>query len=59
MLVKYPCLREDDLCSLLKFDKKVLRAKLATLKSDRFVQTKMKIETGLIFTVKYTYLKYM
>lgn len=46
MLVKYPCLREDDLCSLLKFDKKVLRAKLATLKSDRFVQTKMKIETG-------------
>eukprot|EP00088_Acartia_fossae_P069830 TRINITY_DN9208_c0_g2_i1.p1 TRINITY_DN9208_c0_g2~~TRINITY_DN9208_c0_g2_i1.p1 ORF type:complete len:460 (+),score=190.80 TRINITY_DN9208_c0_g2_i1:108-1487(+) len=46
MLVKYPCLREDDLCNLLKFDKKVLRAKLATLKSDRFVQVKMKIETG-------------
>ena len=46
MLVKYPCLREDDLCALLKFDKKVLRAKLATLKSDRFIQVKMKIETG-------------
>jgi len=46
MLVKYPCLREDDLCALLKFDKKVLRAKLATLKSDRFLQVKMKIETG-------------
>lgn len=36
----------DDLCVLLKFDKKVLRAKLATLKSDRFIQVKMKIETG-------------
>ena len=35
MLVRYPCLREDDLCDLLKFDKKVLRAKLATLKQDR------------------------
>ena len=38
MLVRYPCLREDDLCDLLKFDKKVLRAKLQTLKTDRFVQ---------------------
>jgi len=46
MLVRYPCLREDDLCDLLKYDKKVLRAKLSTLKSDRFVQVKLKIETG-------------
>ena len=46
MLVRYPCMREDDLCDLLKFDKKILRAKLATLKSDRFVQVKLKIETG-------------
>ncbi|XP_023323654.1 general transcription factor IIE subunit 1 [Eurytemora carolleeae] len=46
MLVRYPCLREDDLCDLLKFDKKVLRAKLQTLKTDRFVQVKLKIETG-------------
>ena len=46
MLVRYPCLREDDLCELLKFDKKVLRGKLATLKSDKFVQVKLKIETG-------------
>jgi len=46
MLVRYPCMREDDLCDLLKFDKKVLRAKLATLKSDKFVQVKLKIETG-------------
>jgi len=46
MLVRYPCMREDDLSELLKFDKKVLRAKLATLKSDKFVQVKLKIETG-------------
>jgi len=46
MLVRYPCMREDDLCDLLKFDKKVLRGKLATLRSDKFVQVKLKIETG-------------
>jgi len=46
MLVRYPCMREDDLCELLKFDKKILRAKLATLKADKFVQVKLKIETG-------------
>jgi len=46
MLVRYPCLREDDLSDLLKFDKKILRAKLQTLKTDRFVQVKLKIETG-------------
>lgn len=46
MLVRYPCLREDDICELLKFDKKILRSKLATLKSDKFVQVKLKIETA-------------
>ena len=46
MLVRYHCIREEDLCDLLKFDKKVLRAKLATLKSDKFLVVKLKIETG-------------
>ena len=46
MLVRYHCMREDDLCDLLKFDKKVLRGKLATLKSDKFLVVKLKIETG-------------
>ena len=46
MLVRYHCMREDDLCDILKFDKKVLRAKLATLKSDKFLMVKLKIETG-------------
>jgi len=46
MLVRYPCMREDDIEELLKFDRKVLRSRLSTLKSDRFVQVKLKIETG-------------
>jgi len=46
MLVRYHCMREDDLCDLLKFDKKMLRAKLATLKIDKFIVVKLKIETG-------------
>jgi len=46
MLVRFPCMREDDLCDLLRFDKKVLRSKLATLKTDKFLQVKLKIETG-------------
>lgn len=45
MLVRYHCMREDDLCELLKFDKKVIRMKLATLKADKFLMAKMKIET--------------
>ena len=48
MLVRYHCIREEDLCDLLKFDKKVLRAKLATLKSDKFLVVKLKIETAKI-----------
>ena len=46
MLVRFACMREDDLCDLLRFDKKVLRSKLATLKTDKFLQLKLKIETG-------------
>ena len=38
MLVRYPCMREDDVSALLKFDKKNLRARMAMLKNDKFVQ---------------------
>ena len=38
MLVRYPCMREDDISALLKFDKKILRARMAMLKNDKFVQ---------------------
>ena len=36
MMVRYPCMREDDLCNLLKFDKKMLRAKIVGLQRDKF-----------------------
>ncbi|TRY79901.1 hypothetical protein TCAL_10048 [Tigriopus californicus] len=45
MLVRFPCLREEDLAELLKFDKKMLRAKISLLRVDKFVQTKQRIET--------------
>ena len=38
MLVRYPCLREDDVSALLKFDKKNLRSRMAALKNDKLVQ---------------------
>lgn len=47
MLVRNPCMKEDDLCELLKFERKMLRARIDTLKNDKFIQTKMKMETGL------------
>ena len=38
MLVRYPCMREDDVSALLKFDKKHLRARMDLLKKDKLVQ---------------------
>ena len=46
MMVRYPCMREDDLCNLLKFDKKMLRAKIVGLQRDKFLQVKPRIETN-------------
>ena len=46
MMVRYPCMREDDLCNLLKFDKKMLRAKIVGLQRDKFLHLKPRIETN-------------
>lgn len=46
MLVRNPCMKEDDICELLKFERKMLRAKIATLKSDKFIQVRLRMETG-------------
>uniref|UniRef100_A0A336M2K2 General transcription factor IIE subunit 1 n=1 Tax=Culicoides sonorensis TaxID=179676 RepID=A0A336M2K2_CULSO len=46
MLVRNPCMKEDDLCELLKFERKMLRAKIATLRNDKFIQIRLKMETG-------------
>ena len=46
MLVRNPCMKEDDICELLKFERKMLRSKIATLKNDKFIQVRLKMETG-------------
>ncbi|XP_043472132.1 general transcription factor IIE subunit 1 [Leptopilina heterotoma] len=46
MLVRNPCMKEDDLLELLKFEKKQMRARIATLRNDKFIQIRLKMETG-------------
>lgn len=46
LLVRNPCMKEDDICELLRFERKMLRARIATLKSDKIVQIRLKMETG-------------
>ncbi|XP_015913439.1 general transcription factor IIE subunit 1 [Parasteatoda tepidariorum] len=46
MLIRNPCMKEDDLVELLRFDRKQLRTLIAQLKSDRFVKIRLRIETG-------------
>merc|ERR1719211_124156 len=38
-------MREDDVAGLLKFDKKMLRARMTLLRNDKFLQIKQRIET--------------
>ena len=45
-LVHHPCIKEDDLAQLTKFDKKQLRACLNALKADQFIGCRMQMETG-------------
>lgn len=46
MLVRNPCMKEDDICELLRFERKMLRARIATLRSDKFIQVRLRMETG-------------
>ncbi|XP_063677908.1 general transcription factor IIE subunit 1-like [Bolinopsis microptera] len=39
ILLKHPCIREDDLIELLKFDKKHVRASLETLRKDKLIKS--------------------
>ncbi|XP_053397649.1 general transcription factor IIE subunit 1-like [Mercenaria mercenaria] len=45
MLVRNPCMKEDDMLELLKFDRKQLRAVINTLKSEKFIKVRMRVET--------------
>lgn len=46
MLVRNPCMKEDDICELLRFERKMLRARIATLRADKFIQVRLRMETG-------------
>lgn len=45
MLVRHPCIKEDDMLELLKFDRKQLRSVINTLKSEKFIKVRMRVET--------------
>lgn len=46
VLIRNPCVREEDMLELLKFDRKQLRSVLNTLKADKFVKCRMRMETA-------------
>lgn len=61
MLVRNPCMKEDDICELLKFERKMLRSRIAILKNDKFIQIRLKMETandGKMQKVNYYFINY-
>ncbi|KAM8976625.1 general transcription factor IIE subunit 1 [Pelodytes ibericus] len=46
ILIRNPCVKEEDMLELLKFDRKQLRAALNTLKGDKFIKCRMRVETA-------------
>ncbi|NWU95126.1 T2EA factor, partial [Upupa epops] len=46
ILIRYSCVKEDDMLELLKYERKQLRTVLNTLKADKFVKLRMRVETG-------------
>ncbi|NWS94420.1 T2EA factor, partial [Mionectes macconnelli] len=46
ILIRYSCVKEDDLLLLLKYERKQLRTVLNTLKADKLVKMRMRVETG-------------
>lgn len=45
LLVRNPCMKEDDMIELLKFERKQLRMLMNTLKNDKFIKVRMRVET--------------
>lgn len=39
-------MKEEDLCELLRFERKQLRARISILRNDKFLQVRLKMETG-------------
>lgn len=53
-------MKEDDICDLLKFERKMLRSRIATLRTDKFLQVRLKMETvdNKTQKVNYYYINY-
>lgn len=47
MLVRNPCMKEEDIAELLRFERKQLRARLSMLRNDKFIQVRLRMETGV------------
>ena len=62
LLVKHTCVKEDDMCELLKVDKKQLRAVLARLKNDKLIKQRVfkekQADTGTTTTFNYFFIDY-
>ncbi|XP_068127060.1 general transcription factor IIE subunit 1 [Hyperolius riggenbachi] len=46
ILIRNPCVKEEDMLELLKFDRKQLRSVINTLKGDKFIKCRMRVETA-------------
>ncbi|NWW41494.1 T2EA factor, partial [Panurus biarmicus] len=46
VLIRYPCVKEDDLLQLLKYERKQLRTALNTLRADKLVKLQLRVEVG-------------
>ncbi|XP_053561777.1 general transcription factor IIE subunit 1 [Bombina bombina] len=46
ILIRNPCVKEEDMLELLKFDRKQLRSVLNTLRGDKFIKCRMRVETA-------------
>lgn len=45
LLVRNPCMKEDDIIELLKLERKQLRALINILKNEKFLKVRMRVET--------------
>ncbi|XP_014678032.1 PREDICTED: general transcription factor IIE subunit 1-like [Priapulus caudatus] len=45
LLVSHPCVKEDDLAELLRFERKHLRAIIGQLKADKLIKVRLRVET--------------
>lgn len=54
-------MKEDDICELLKFERKQIRSRISILRMDKFLQVRLKMETGpdgKAAKVNYYYINY-